>query len=87
MSTVSRHGAISLIAWVIATNPYRRFFESLAGRPVAIEIVRAEGVVRKVAYGWRRLMEIDRCEDRDDWCSPVGPSGARSQYDTWGNAI
>ena len=69
MSTVSRRGGMSLIAWVIATNPYRRFFEGLAGRPVAIEIVRADAVVRKVAYGWRRLIDIDRCERRDDWCS------------------
>ena len=33
MSTVSRRGGMSLFAWVIATNPYRRFFEGLAGRP------------------------------------------------------
>ena len=59
VSATCRRGEVSLIAWVIATNPHRGFFEALGGRQVAIEIARGPDIVSKVAYGWRRLTPSD----------------------------
>ncbi len=43
----------SMMAWVLAGNPSRAFFETLGGRQVALAHLRIEGArLTKVAYSW-----------------------------------
>jgi GNAT superfamily N-acetyltransferase len=48
-----QRGLTSLLIWVMADNPSRRFYEALGGRPVRKRLEMTGGVeVVDVAYGW-----------------------------------
>jgi ribosomal protein S18 acetylase RimI-like enzyme len=50
--------AETLLVWVMAENPYRKFYESLGGKPARQKIVEVGGkTITDVGYGWE---EIDR---------------------------
>lgn len=49
-------GMGSLLVWVLADNPFRRFYERLGGQPVAEQSVSIGGAeLKEVAYGWRDI--------------------------------
>ena len=49
-------GCRSMIVWVLAANPYRRFYECLGGEEVAGKEIDIGGTpLREVAYGWRDI--------------------------------
>jgi GNAT superfamily N-acetyltransferase len=51
-----RQGHRSMLVWVLAENPYRRFYESLGGEPVGEkEIVIGGKTLGEIAYGWRDI--------------------------------
>jgi GNAT superfamily N-acetyltransferase len=46
-------GMTSLLLWVLAANPSRRFYEALGGQPVSEKTVTIGGVpLLEVSYGW-----------------------------------
>jgi GNAT superfamily N-acetyltransferase len=48
-----QRGFTSLLIWVLADNPSRRFYEALGGQPVRDRLEMTGGVeVMDVAYGW-----------------------------------
>jgi GNAT superfamily N-acetyltransferase len=48
-----QRGFTSLLIWVLADNPSRRFYEALGGQPVREKLEMTGGVeVKDVAYGW-----------------------------------
>ena len=53
VSRLRQEGMITLLLWVLAENPARRFYERLGGRPVYEKTVTIGGVpLLEVAYGW-----------------------------------
>ena len=57
-----QRGFTSLLIWVLADNPSRRFYEALGGQPVRERLEMTGGVeVKDVAYGWldaRTLIDV-----------------------------
>jgi ribosomal protein S18 acetylase RimI-like enzyme len=54
-------GIHSMLVWVLAENPSRRFYEALGGRQVATKQIDIGGtVLDEVAYGWLDLREWPR---------------------------
>jgi GNAT superfamily N-acetyltransferase len=52
-------GHRNLILWVFADNPYRRFYDSLAGRPVAKAVWDiGESVLSELGYGWEDIQSL-----------------------------
>jgi ribosomal protein S18 acetylase RimI-like enzyme len=50
------HGCDSILAWVLAQNPSRRFYESLgAEQASAKEIVIGGRTLKELGYGWKDL--------------------------------
>jgi GNAT superfamily N-acetyltransferase len=53
VSRLRQEGMMTLLLWVLAENPARRFYERLGGRPVYEKTVTIGGVpLIEVAYGW-----------------------------------
>ena len=53
-----------MAVWVLALNPFRKFYETLGGQIIAEQqIERGVKVFTEVAYGWSDLSRLD----------PVGP--------------
>jgi ribosomal protein S18 acetylase RimI-like enzyme len=51
--------AKSLLIWVIAENPYRKFYESLGGKPVRDKSQKIGGqVIREIGYGWQDISTL-----------------------------
>jgi ribosomal protein S18 acetylase RimI-like enzyme len=51
-----RQGLDTLLIWIMAENPYRRFYETLGGRIVGkIEKQRGSKLIPEIAYGWRDI--------------------------------
>ncbi len=49
----------NLLVWVIAENPYRRFYEKLGGKPVRQKSIEIGGMTfSEIAYGWQGLTSI-----------------------------
>jgi GNAT superfamily N-acetyltransferase len=49
-------GTYSLLAWVLARNPSRRFYEAVGGELLGSQEIEIGGAgLEEVAYGWRRL--------------------------------
>jgi GNAT superfamily N-acetyltransferase len=49
-------GHNSMFVWVLTQNPYKAFYETLGGHPIAEREVNFGGVnLREIAYGWRDL--------------------------------
>lgn len=52
-------GIPSLLLWVLAENPSRRFYEALGGQPVYEKMVTIGGTpLLEVGYGWREARAI-----------------------------
>jgi ribosomal protein S18 acetylase RimI-like enzyme len=51
--------AKSLLIWVIAENPYRKFYESLGGKPVRerTQEIGAQ-LIRETGYGWEEVSTL-----------------------------
>ncbi|HSJ86859.1 MAG TPA: GNAT family N-acetyltransferase [Anaerolineales bacterium] len=46
----------SLLIWVIAENPYRKFYESLGGKAVLEKTQEIGGrLIREIGYGWEEI--------------------------------
>jgi GNAT superfamily N-acetyltransferase len=56
-------GLTSMLLWVLAANPSRRFYEAMGGRPVKMQLIEIGGVMLdEIAYGWsdiRTLLHAD----------------------------
>jgi ribosomal protein S18 acetylase RimI-like enzyme len=51
-----QNGLDSLLIWVIAANPYRRFYETLGGKVVRYKEKEIGGItVPEVGYGWQDI--------------------------------
>jgi GNAT superfamily N-acetyltransferase len=51
----------TMLVWVIAENPYRRFYESLGGRLVREKTKEIGGkMIAEVGYGWEELDRLAR---------------------------
>jgi hypothetical protein len=49
-------GTYSLLAWVLARNPSRRFYEAVGGELLGSQEIEIGGArLEEVAYGWQRL--------------------------------
>ena len=49
----------SMLIWVIAENPYRRFYESLGGKLVRKKTKEIGGkVIAEVGYGWQEVHQL-----------------------------
>jgi ribosomal protein S18 acetylase RimI-like enzyme len=56
-------GFRSLLVWVLADNPSRRFYEALGGEKVAAKPITIGGVtLEEVAYGWKDLRLLTAVE-------------------------
>ncbi len=54
-------GYTSMLVWVLAKNPYRRFYEKLGGRYVRSQDIEIGGrKCEETAYGWRDLEKLMR---------------------------
>ena len=52
-------GIASLLVWVLADNPARRFYEALGGVPIADQQIEIGGApLTEVAYGWPNLAAL-----------------------------
>ncbi|HZA24474.1 MAG TPA: GNAT family N-acetyltransferase [Dehalococcoidia bacterium] len=52
-------GIESMLVWVLADNPFRKFYERLGGQPVAEQCVSIGGAeLKEVAYGWRDIQVL-----------------------------
>ena len=52
-------GITSLLAWVLADNPSRRFYESLGGTPIAEQRIDIGGAsLTEVAFAWPTLIPL-----------------------------
>jgi len=53
MAWLAEHGMHSMLVWVAAANPSRRFYESLGGQFVGSRIAVVAGVeIEEASYGW-----------------------------------
>jgi ribosomal protein S18 acetylase RimI-like enzyme len=51
--------AETLLIWVIANNPYRRFYEALGGKPVREKTKEIGGkMILEVGYGWQEIHKL-----------------------------
>jgi ribosomal protein S18 acetylase RimI-like enzyme len=58
---IKRLGARTLLVWVLAENPYRRFYEALGGKPVRQKSVEVGGMtVMDIGYGWDKISGLVR---------------------------
>jgi ribosomal protein S18 acetylase RimI-like enzyme len=49
----------TMLIWVIAENPYRRFYESLGGKPVKEKTKEIGGkLISEVGYGWEEISPL-----------------------------
>ncbi len=56
---LQEQGHNSMLVWVIATNPYRSFYEALGGQPAGQKEVNLGGAnLIEVAYGWPDLSRL-----------------------------
>jgi GNAT superfamily N-acetyltransferase len=52
-------GTYSLLAWVLARNPARRFYEAVGGELLGSQEIEIGGArLEEVAYGWRHLHRL-----------------------------
>ena len=64
-----QRGFMSLLIWVLATNPSRRFYEALGGQLVREKREMTGGIeVMDVAYGWRQARTLIEVQERHSVC-------------------
>jgi GNAT superfamily N-acetyltransferase len=64
-------GMNSLLLWVLAENPSRRFYEALGGQPVSEKTVTIGGVsLLEVSYGWQDVHWLLGESKRDQSAAP-----------------
>jgi L-amino acid N-acyltransferase YncA len=52
-------GHRSMLVWVLGTNPFRRFYEALGGRPVRTKTEKfGETELEEIGYGWSDLQAL-----------------------------
>lgn len=52
-------GIHTMLVWVLADNPSRRFYEALGGQELRTKPIEIGGVtLEEVAYGWRDISEL-----------------------------
>jgi GNAT superfamily N-acetyltransferase len=57
--TLAEGGSTSLLAWVLARNPSRGFYETVGGRLLGSQVIEIGGArVEEVAYGWLDIESI-----------------------------
>jgi GNAT superfamily N-acetyltransferase len=57
MERLRINGYNSMLLWVLATNPARKFYEALGGQYVDSQTIRIGGAALvEVAYGWKLLL-------------------------------
>lgn len=50
------HGYYSMLVWVLAQNPFKRFYESLGGEQASTkDIVIGGKTLKELGYGWKNL--------------------------------
>jgi ribosomal protein S18 acetylase RimI-like enzyme len=53
---LEQQGMNSMLLWVLAANPARRFYEALGGQPVTTQSIEIGGVMLdEIAYGWNDI--------------------------------
>jgi len=58
---LSQVGIDSMLVWVLADNPARRFYENLGGQKVRErEIERGRTKLNEIAYGWQDISNFQR---------------------------
>ncbi|MBI5295332.1 MAG: GNAT family N-acetyltransferase [Chloroflexi bacterium] len=61
----------SLLVWVIAENPYRRFYEALGGKVVREKVKEIGGrQIAEAGYGWKKLHDLAHLASSDKRVSP-----------------
>jgi GNAT superfamily N-acetyltransferase len=56
---LARQGKTSMLAWVLADNRSRHFYEVVGGKPLGIQEIEIGGVMlQEVAYGWEDLRAL-----------------------------
>jgi GNAT superfamily N-acetyltransferase len=56
VEALQKMGFQSMLVWVLADNPSRRFYEALGGEPVRTQEISIGGTpLEEVAYGWQAL--------------------------------
>lgn len=49
----------SLLLWVLADSPYRRFYEKHGGQPLGSKLLEMEGFINEItAYGWADIRVV-----------------------------
>ena len=56
---IGQLGVRTMLIWVLAENPYRRFYESLGGKPVREQTKDIGGKpLSEVGYGWKNIQHL-----------------------------
>ena len=56
---LAESGFRSMLIWVLAENPYRRFYETLGGVPVREKTIeRGDRTLREIGYGWEDFKSL-----------------------------
>jgi GNAT superfamily N-acetyltransferase len=64
-------GLTTLLVWVLAQNPARRFYERLGGRPVYEKTVMTDGVpLLEIGYGWQDIQTLIQPPERQPSIAP-----------------
>lgn len=67
MGAAARHlrdaGYPSMLVWVLATNPARRFYEAMGGQEVRVQsLMLGDYTYDEVSYGWSDVETLSRAE-------------------------
>jgi ribosomal protein S18 acetylase RimI-like enzyme len=56
---LAQEAMTSMLLWVLAENPARRFYEAMGGQPVKTQPIEIGGVMlEEVAYGWPEIRTL-----------------------------
>ena len=56
---LAREGRRSMLVWVLAENPFRRFYESLGGMPAREKTIeRGDRTLLEIGYGWEDVESL-----------------------------
>jgi L-amino acid N-acyltransferase YncA len=74
---LARQGMLSVMVWVAAANPFRRFYEALGGQEVDRKQEEMGGqLIEEVAYGWPDIDILNpqqtEASDEDSFAGVIG---------------